>query len=279
MITNWIALAAFAGIGSNVLNFFSRYFLKDDEDSTSWGWFFETLRLIVFAAFLTFDYSFKFSFQAAFLLLLLGLSEFVSIYLTMKMHKFTHLSISSIISRTRMIWVPILAFLFLGEALKTSEYIGILILFIGLSIVVAPHKMFLDKGTIYANLAALSIAVTTIIIKTSTSFASTSVIMVAMSAPSAILFPLLMKNSKLRIKRTIQKKLFLKLTATFFNVVALILLIKALELSEASKVNAIYQGMMVTSVLAGIILLKERKDILKKLIGTAVVIVGMILLV
>jgi len=39
-----------------------------------------------------------------------------------------------------------------------------------------------------------------------------------------------------------------------------------------------YQGMMVLSVLGGIILLKERKDILKKLVGTAVTIVGVILL-
>lgn len=279
MVPSWVILAAFAGIGSNILNFFSRYFLKDDADSNSWAWLFETGRLAAFGILVFFDFSLKPSFQSIGVLLLLGLTEFVSIYFYMKMHRFTHLSISTILSRTRMIWVPVLAFLILGETLQVSQYIGIAILFLGLSIVVAPHKMFVDKGALYANVAAVLVALVTVFIKISTNYASTSVIMIAMSLPSVILFLLFMKNPKARIKQTINKHLFYKLVAIFFNIIGLFLLIKALELAEAGRVNAIYQGMMVTSVIAGIVLLKEKQDILKKLIGTAVVIVGILLLV
>lgn len=278
IIPSWVILALAAGIFSNVLNFISRSILKNNGDSTAWAWTYETLRLLFILPFAFFDFKMVFSLKAILILLSTGLTEFISVYFYMKMHKFTHLSISSILSRTRIIWVPILAFLFFGERLNNLEYLGIAILFLGLSIVVAPHKFFIDKGAIYANLAAFMIASNTVIIKQAAPFASTPVIMIFFSLPAVILFPIFMKNAKQRlIHQNFDNKLP-KLIGVASNVIALLLLMAALRVGEVSKVNGLYQGMLIVSVLAGIILLKERKDILRKLLGTVVTLIGILLL-
>src|SRR5258708_36226215 len=107
-----------------------------------------------------------------FLLLAMGATEFVSVYFYMKMHAYSHLSVSTILSRTRLIWIPLIAFFFIGEHLKITTYIGIIILFIGLIIATAPKKLQFDKGQTYAYLAAFIIAINTVQLKTNTHFAS-----------------------------------------------------------------------------------------------------------
>ena len=271
-------MAILAGISSNVHNFFNRYLLKDKGDSTVWAWTFEFLRLLFFLPFLFFDFKMTFDTKTILILLSVGLTESLSVYLFMKMHKFTHLSISTIISRTRLIWVPMIAFLFLGERLNNMNYFGIGVLFLGLSIAVAPHKLFLDKGVIYANLAAVMIAINSVLLKQAAPFASTPVIMLFFSLPSVILFLFFIKDARKRLINQNFGQKIPKLLGTGANVIGMFLLLAALRLGDVSRVNGLYQGMMVIGVLGGIIILKERQDILRKLIGTAVTIIGILLL-
>lgn len=278
MIPDWIIFALLGGIASNTFNFFSRLHLKDSDDATAYAWFFETLRLLAFIVLAFFDFSVQIDLRSTILFLLLGLTEFVSVYLYMKMHAYSQLSISSIISRSRMIWIPLVAFILLGEKLSLNQYLGIFILFFGLSIAVSPKKFFFDKGAIFANLAAIMIAINVVILKLAAPFGSVPVLMIVFSLPSFLLFPHIMKNPIERIKKTFRKNLLIKTIATFFNIISSYFLIFALIKGEASIVNAIYQGTLILSVIAGIILLKEREDIIKKLLGAVITVAGVILL-
>ena len=277
MVQQWVLFAALGGLSSNLFNFLSRYLLREKGDATAWAWFYECLRAIFFLVAILFDFRLQVSLYSFIVLLLLGLTEFASVYLYMKMHQCSHLSISTILSRTRVIWIPLIAFLFFGEQLKLLDYIGIVLLFVGVSVTVAPHKLFIDKGAIYANLAAFVIAINVILLKMATPIASGSVILFAYSLPAVFLFPLLMKDPKRRFVESSKNNVPVKLLATAGSIVAGYLLVAALAVGDASRVNAIYQGMMVTGVLVGIIILKERKDIVKKLIGTALALAGVIL--
>lgn len=277
MIQLWVIYALLGGVLSNIFNFFNRLFLKDQGDATSWAWFFEFLRLPVFLIAAFFDNYVKLNIYSIIILFGVGISECLSTFFYMKMHAHTHLSISTILYRTRIIWIPILAFLFINEHLSNLEYIGIVILFIGLSTVVAPHRFFIDKGALYANLAGFFTAVNTLFLKAAIPYASTSIIMVAMSFFPSLIFPFFIKNVKQRIKAETTKQLSIKLVAVAINVISSYLLLFALQRGNASLVNAVYQSMMVLSVLAGIIILKEHKDLLRKLLGTAITLIGVIL--
>ena len=278
MIPEWVVFAALGGLASNIFNFFNRYFLKDEGDALSWAWFFESIRLIFFIVASIFDSHLILNFTSLWILFWVGITELLSVYFYMKMHAYSHLSISTILSRTRMIWIPILAFIFLKEHLSIIQYIGIVTIFIGLSFVVAPHKLFMDKGAVYANLAAFFTAINTLFLKAAIPFASTSLIMVTMSLFACIFFPFFMKGATRRIKREFTKHFFVKIFAILLNIISSYLLLFALQKGTASQANAIYQGVMIVSVLGGIIILKERRDAIKKLIGTAVTILGITML-
>ncbi|MDP3941507.1 MAG: EamA family transporter [bacterium] len=277
MIPTWVILAALAGLGSNIFATFSRYFLKDKDDATLWAWFFETGRLFVFGLVLLFDFSIRLEIKTILLLLLVGLTELGGDYFTMKMHAYTHLSISTIISRTRMIWIPIIAFFLLRESLHLTDYIGIAILFAGVSITVAPHKFLIDKGAKFANIGALILAFNTVILQALIPYASYSLIVASSAVPSVIFFPFVMRDPKKSIINFVKTKFWLKSFVVLAHVVSIYFFLAALKIGDVSRVNAIYQGMMVTSVFFGIIFFKERQDIVKKIIGAAVTIVGIIL--
>jgi drug/metabolite transporter (DMT)-like permease len=279
LFSSWVTLAILAGLASNAFNFISRYLLKDQEDSTAYAWFFEFVRFLFFIIVaITFDWKVIFTEQSIILFLLLGLTEWISVYWYMKMHEHAHLSISAILSRTRLIWIPIIAFFLIQERLHLSEYAGIAILFFGLSIVLSPKKFFIDKGATYANLSAFMIALNTVITKMALPYGSNSIVNAAITGIPALFFPLTMKDSPIRMKKIFQKNLSLKLLAVGVNIVSVYLFTAALRIGDPGKVNALYQGMLVTSILAGIIFLKERTDIRKKLIGAAITIIGVIIL-
>lgn len=278
MIPQWVYLAILAGLASNLYNIFNRFALRKDGDSTAYAWWTEFIRFFIALSFLSFDFSLNLKGNAVFILLLLGIVEAISAFIFMKMHQYTHLSISTIISRTRLVWIPIIAFFFLGERLNFIEYVGIGVLFLGLSIAVAPHKLKSDRGIQLSYLSALAVALLSVVMKSASSLVSTSVLLIFMSITSVIVFPFFMKNAKDRIIGVVRKNFLVILAASFSNTLSMYLYIFALRLGDVSKVTAIYQGMMIVSILGGIILLKERQDVLRKIIGALITIGGVILL-
>jgi uncharacterized membrane protein len=278
LFSSWITLAIFAGLASNTFNFLSRYLLQEQEDSTAYAWFFEIVRLISFAIIAIFDWHLVITPLSLTLFFLLGLTEWIAIYWYMKMHAYTHLSISAILSRTRLVWIPIIAFLLINERLHIVDYLGILILFAGVCIIVSPKKIMIDKGANYANLSAFMIALNTVLTKMALPYGSNSIINVAITIIPALFFPFMMKNSLPRMKKIVKTKLPIKLLAVAVNIISVYAFTAALRLGDSGKVNAIYQGMLVTSILAGIIFLKERNDIGKKITGAIITIIGVIIL-
>src|SRR3990167_6577495 len=140
----WFLNSSIAGGLSAVFNYFNRYVLKENEDSTAYAWYFELIRFSFFALVGYSSLLTPYSIKIIFLLFVSGMLEILGVYIYMKMHTFSELSVSTIISRTRLIWVPVFAFIILGERLGTREYLGILTLFIGVITVASPRKLAMD---------------------------------------------------------------------------------------------------------------------------------------
>jgi drug/metabolite transporter (DMT)-like permease len=274
----WLFLSVITGLLSNIYNFINRYLLKGNDDPTAYAWFTEFVRFIFFGVFALFNWKLIINQHSFFALLCVGITEFIGGYFYMKMHSYAHLSISPILTRTRLIWVPIIGIFLLHENLNLFDYAGILIIFLGVSTIMAPRKFFVDKGALYANVSTFFIAFNVVLIKLAVPFASIAVINTFQALPGTILYPFFMKNVKVRIKTFIKTNFPLKIFAVLVSVAQLYVFIYALNFGEASKINAVYQGMLVFGVLAGIIFLKERENISKKLIGAVITIIGVMLL-
>jgi drug/metabolite transporter (DMT)-like permease len=274
---NWVFLAGGAGLASSAFNLFNRYTLRGGRDSTAYGWWFEFIRLIFFGLILPLDFHLNWSSRTSLILSTLGLVEFFSVYLCMKMHAFTDLSLSMVLLKLRVVWVPLLALLLTQERLTPAEYLGIIIIFIGSGITISPQRIKTDKGIPITLAFSLVTALLNVVIKKSVLLASTPVVMIAMALPSIFLLPLGMRNPLPRIKDAVRKTLVNNMVASAFNILAMYLLLGAYRLSPAGKVMGVYQGMLVVPVLGGIIVLKERQDVLCRLGGALVTIIGILL--
>src|SRR5258708_2820031 len=206
----WLILAVLTGLLSNSYNFLNRFLLKDNDDATAYAWYTEFMRLVIFGIIAIFNWKLILNSQSVLALLCVGFTEFIGGYFYMKMHSYSHLSISTILTRTRLIWIPIIGFFLLHEALKLPDYIGILVIFIGVSVIMAPKKLFVDKGAMYANLSTFFIAFNIVLLKLAVPFASIAVINVFQALPGVILYPLVMKNARGRIRTLTKTNLPLK---------------------------------------------------------------------
>jgi uncharacterized membrane protein len=278
MFPFWLLIAVAAGFSSNLFNFSSRHYLRKKKDSTAFAWLLELVRTIIYICILPFAFHFVITPYSLLIFFLLSLSETLSVYFTMKMHEHSHLSLSTIISRTKLIWVALISFLFFGEKLSTFEYASIALLMVGLLIITSPKKITGDKGVKYAHFATFFAALDIIFLKAAAPFTTATGAAMIMGILSIILLPIFMHNRKTRIKKVIQTLHFRSAIPIIANTSGSLLLAWALSLGVASIVTGIYQGMMVFSVLGGIILLKEHKDTKRKLLGCVIALVAIILL-
>lgn len=278
MLPLWVTYTLISGILSVAFNFISRKVLRGESDSTSYSWWFELFRFIIF---IPFAFPFLPLLQSSHnltLFLLIGISEFLAIYFYMKMHANTDLSISSVVTQMRLVLVPVFAFLFLSEQLKIKSYFAIIIILLGQIIVSLngnkDKKLFLNNGVKYALIATIFISLNNVFAKPAASTFPVQLIPVAMAFPSIFLFPYFMKNGKERIikaGKSMGKKI---LIAAAFNAVAMVYLILALRFGQVGEVTSLYQSMSVIQVFSGIVFLNERKDIGRKVLGSAIVLLG-----
>lgn len=275
-MNNWLILAVLAGLASNGFNITNRLALKDKGDSTAYAWWFEVTRTLFFAVLLFRLPIQSLSLDVCLKLGLVGLSELFSVYVFMRMHALTDLSISSVISRLRIVWSPLIAWLLVNERLSFVEYVGIAVIFLGIAVVNSPKEIKADKGIKIALLFSFSSALLSTVIKGVSNIASNEMIIVAQGVFPLIVLPLLMKNSFARITHSVAKKFSQIFIAGAFNITSSYLMVGALRLTDASKVVGIYQAMTIFSVVYGIFILGEREKMVKKIVGTIIVIIGII---
>lgn len=275
---NWFILAILAGTASNFFNIFNRSSLREKGDSTVYGWWFESIRFLIFLSIFLFNPIFPKEPVAYLWLSLFGLTEIGSIYFFMRSHQLTDLSLSTFVIKLQLIWTPIFAFIFISEHLSFADYGGIGIILVGIFIAVYSRGMKKDKGVIITFISSLLISLLSVFMKKSSEYASTPLILMFMSFPSIIILPLLMKQAKKRIRGISRKNLTKNMLGALSNVVSMYLAVSAVRLGSTSKVSAVFQGTMVIALAYSIIVLKEKKQMWQKIIGAGVTIFGLFIL-
>lgn len=279
MLNNWLFLIVLAGICASVFNSLLRRELRNGRDPTTYAWWYELIRLVFFGLLIPFYPRFDFSWTHLCLLGLLGLVEFGSVYVYMKMHSATELSLSTIIMQLRNVYVPILAFFVFGEILTLTQWLGIVLVVIGAIIVAHPRSLTVDRSISFALIASLMTALSSIMVKVTGSFASLPIVLFAFSLPSVILFPLFMKNPLIRLKAAFHNVVRHNLPASMFNIVTMFALVTALRLGPVGTATGIFQGVSMLAVASGVLFLGEREHNIEKVFAAVVTTIGILLLV
>lgn len=278
-MSHWILLVIFASLGSILFNYLNRKNLKDGADSTVYAWLFEVIRLFLFLIMVPFDYRLTLTTDSVLLFLGLGGIELIAMYLFAKVHAHNELSVSSIITRLRILVVPVVAFIFLGEKLTNIQYLGVALTFLGSIALAMNGKIRASTGLKYALSFSLISGISTVVLKAATTYASTSVSMVFFSLPSAILLPVLMRSGRDRILKFTKTQIKSVSIAALANTFSAALIVRALTIAPASQINSVFLGLTSLTILVGIFALKEKELVVLKLTGAALTTLGIILLV
>ncbi len=217
----------------------------------------------------------------AWLLMLLsgGLWTLYSVMLS-KAYSYLEVSIASPLSRLKLFFVMLLSAVFLHEALTIGKVAGTTLIFFGiaaLSYKGGVRVSLKDKGVILIVLSTFVISVALLIDKFAMGFFNVE----TYTAPVYLMTPLLLipfvLKRKTHIKSIVKNSLIATFSAAVLSVGYYYLTLYAFKYAEASVVVPITEISTLIGVLGGIILLKERTHIARKLIASALVIIGSIL--
>lgn len=276
----WFSLSLLTGLTDIAYNFASRKFLRINGNPIIFSWWFSLVRAAIFGvvSFLVLKNQLP-SLNTILFLIAIGIANSLNIYLFMRMHTLTELSLSSIVVQLRIMWVPLVALLLVGEVLHVSEYLGVILLFGGVLILRSVKKLLVDKSINTALIFSITTSILTVMLKVVSTKVSIETIIFFMSAPAVVILPLFLKNKRDLFYKW-RQDFYQKLIVTFLSIANMYLFISALATDgPVSKINAVVQIFSVFAGVTGVILLKEHDQIVKKALAIGLAITGIILVV
>ena len=276
----WFSLALSSGLASAADKVLNRHALKNRSNALAYS----VIYLFLTAVFsIPFAFPLKFELTRGLIALVLVQSVLwaVSSVLGFSAHTNTDVSLSSIISRARIIWIMPLGFLFLGERLSLYSALGVLLIFLGLAMLFYKGNLHKHRGVhlvlLSSIFAAFGTITNTLLVRDYLSPAQ--VTFTTMFGQAVVLFIVLISRGRPleKIKDVLSHSWPVTLVATVLEAFAYITLNHAYKVGVASSVTAVYMAVSIVIVWFGIVFLKERDSLFSKIISSLVVTVGVIL--
>lgn len=280
----WFTLIIISTISFSFTSILQRVLLKEDQsEPVIYGFVFQFLVGLLILAYTIFFHGFALPQLVNFvpnLILMSFLYAFANLTL-FKAFQTTEASEIAVIMASRSIWTVLTAVLFLHEIITGQRLVGVLLIVLGVVVIsFKKGKWQLNKGHLLALLSAvfLGSAFTNdaFLLQTFDAFSYNSI---AFFLPSLTLISFKPK-SILKIKLFLNKKRLMKmLIASFFYGIAAVTIGLAYQAGgNASQIAPISQLSIVLTVVLAFIFLKERKNLLPKILGALLVFSGVILL-
>lgn len=193
--------------------------------------------------------------------------------------KYINASTSAIIGKLAPVITFIASILFLKESINFEKIIAA-ILILGGTIIATydPKNVNLKKGLNYTIIMCVSLGLAWTVDKVASSYYPLAIYaFITYLIPNifVIFFPTLSFQSLRKEFKHANWKVVLLATV---NVCLYYSLIKAFQYGEASKIMLVYSISGIFIILIGVVFLKERENLLKKLLAGAIVFIGVLLL-
>lgn len=193
--------------------------------------------------------------------------------LTFHADKLLEASIKAGISRLRIIWTAIIGWFFFNESFSSIHIIGILLIWFSPFVVAKISGKGTAKGFIFELTASIMIALALTFDKISAKYFSESFIVFFSFLNSAIVI-FIIKKGRLNLSWPVLK---LIIPTSLISVTCYISLVYSLKHGEISSVISIYMTSPVIVTFMAILILKESKNIIHKLISVFLATLGCIL--
>lgn len=200
--------------------------------------------------------------------------------LAFKAAKIIEASESTILLSSYRLWLVIGAFLFLGEAFSWKKILGTIIVLIGVAIAQwRKNKFVINHGAVYILFAALCYAIADVvsfnILKNFEAVSFNVYLGIFTVIPLLLVRPKTLKKLSFYLKPKYAVSI---VAVTMEDTTATILIYFAYQMARnASQISPIMATQTILSVILAALILKERDNMVNKLIGAAVVVIGVIL--
>ncbi len=258
----------------------NRYALREGTDTLAYALAFHVLAALFYLPFFTFEFKLP---AAPLPYALTGLSVLLWTALAIigfESYKYIEASARATLARSKLLWAALLATVFLGEVLTGLAIVGILLVFAGAVVITYKPGWKLDlsdRGVRLTLLAAFLTALTYIVDKAaSVSFAPSTYGFLIYLLPG-VLIAVWMRNRRAKIRELFQTKGKWVVLVSLLGTLSYYYQLRAYQTLDASLVATFLELSVVVSVIGGIFLLKENKNIARKLLGAAAAITGAIL--
>lgn len=185
------------------------------------------------------------------------------------------------IATTRSIWVMVLGILFFQESFSYSKFTGVFLIFLGLAIVYWDKGKFksFEKPHFYTLAYAVMISGAYALDKYALNYFSVGLYQVIIYTIPAFFIIIFMPGTFAKIKPLMkpQKSTYFILLCCCFQMVSTLALYRAYQIGgELSVVGPLTQLTTVFTILTGIIFLKERWNLKKKIWGVSLALLGVL---
>ena len=200
--------------------------------------------------------------------------------LSFKALKLIGASESSILSSSTRLWVVLGAFVILHEPFSINKILGTLVILLGIGIAQwQKEKLAINKGTVFALLAAFSYAITEIIaFYILRDFDVPSFSVYSCFLPVIILLLISPKSfGKLSFYFPLKRALNIGFVSVNDTISTMLLFLAYQVGHNAAQIGPLMATQTILSVLLAIIILKERNNMLNKILGAIIVVLGVIL--
>jgi uncharacterized membrane protein len=275
----WIYYALGAALASGLSRLATRVYLKDEEDTWAFAVVFGLVSGLLLFPLSFLDWKFNLLPQALVLTALAAIAWAVYSLFSFESSRLLEVSQSTPIYRTRLVWASLIGFFFLGDSMPAPKAVGILLVFLGgLAIVFGNSRLDLKSRGVRVTLySAVSNSVAQALDKLALAFYSPlSYSWVAFFVPACILLPFT-KNPGERLSKIIRHNGEGILVVAALTATQAALLYTAISLTQLSNALPVYELNIVIASIGGVFLLKENKEIGRKVIGLALAVLGAIL--
>ncbi|MPZ27750.1 MAG: EamA family transporter [Micromonosporaceae bacterium] len=186
-------------------------------------------------------------------------------------------SMTSVLARTRAVWSVLVGAVLFGESILLLRVIGACLIVVGAALLVRPTAIRANRGVALALAAALVASLA----HASDSFAAREVPAGILTASGflggGLLLSLTARSSVARVRKLLRTRARYGVLSALLASWSYWFLVQALAVGEVGQVVPIYQGNLVLVVLAGVLLLRERTDLTRKLLAAGAALAGAVL--
>lgn len=259
------------------------------EDAIAYAFIWQVMMAIFFIPFMFFDQNWPTAPFAWGIVIISSLLWATATILIFTVLSKLEISIKSPIYKSRVLFFMILSVIFLQESLTIGKIIGTLLIFAGITLLVlknhnlqttlkSPETKHNTKSILLLLIAAIltSFAMICDKIATTNDFDPAQYVFLVSALPALFTLPFVLRK-KTEIQSLITNNSYALFGSAFISGLSYVLMLYAFRAYDANVVIPISELGTIVTVIGGIVILKEYKNMVLKLLVTIIIIAGAIL--